>query len=169
MLTALQGVQFESGDAATVRRAFAINGEARNTNDDAFRAIGDREPVFAFSKSFGFNQTGTSDSVTFTIALIQDPVVQYASARGLTMMRPLWRSWFPTVETLLAFHYNDLADVSTLASDYSDQLAQDAYLSGADHYVDIVALTARQVMGATTFSGTPEDPILFLKEIRFGR
>lgn len=81
------------------------------------------------------------------------------------MMRPLWRSWFPTVETLLAFHYNDFANACTLASDYSHQLAQDAYLSGADDYVDIVALSARQVMGATTFSGTPDDPILFLKEI----
>lgn len=91
--------------------------------------------------------------------------MQFASARGLTMMRPLWRSWFPTVETLLAFHYNDFANACTLASDYSHQLAQDAYLSGADDYVDIVALSARQVMGATTFSGTPEDPILFLKEI----
>jgi hypothetical protein len=81
------------------------------------------------------------------------------------MMRPLWRSWFPTVESLLTFHYNDFANAHTLASNYSYQLAQDAYLSGADDYVDIVALSARQVMGATTFSGTPEDPILFLKEI----
>ena len=121
--------------------------------------------MFSFSKSFGFNQSAYSDSVTFTIALIQDPVVQFASARGLTMMRPLWSSWFQTVENLLSFHYEDFRNARTLASDYSIQLAQDAYLSGADDYVDIVALTARQVMGATTFSGTPDDPILFLKEI----
>ena len=30
--------------------------------------------------------------------------------------------------------------------------------------VEIAALTARQVMGATSFSGTPDNPILFLKE-----
>lgn len=160
-----QDVQYESGSAPAVRRAFASEGTVRNINDGTFRAIGDREPVFAFSKSFGSNQTAASDSVTFTIALIQDPVVQFASARGLTMMRPLWRSWFPTVEDLLCFHHNDFANARVLASDYSTKLAQDAYLSGADDYVDIVALSARQVMGATTFSGTPEDPILFLKEI----
>lgn len=81
------------------------------------------------------------------------------------MMRPLWESWFPTTEELLTFHYHDYAAASALASNYSDQVAKDAYLSGADDYVDIVALSARQVMGATTFSGTPDNPILFLKEI----
>lgn len=80
-------------------------------------------------------------------------------------MRPLWESWYPTTEDLLNFHYRDYAAASSLASNYSQQVADDAYLSGADDYVDIVALTARQVMGATTFSGTPDDPILFLKEI----
>jgi hypothetical protein len=99
------------------------------------------------------------------VALIQTPVVQYAAARGLTMMRPLWESWFPSTDQLLNFHYNDHAAASALASNYSAQLAKDAYLSGADDYVDIVALSARQVMGATQFSGTPDSPILFLKEI----
>lgn len=138
-----------------------------NVNDEVFRAIGDREPVFAFSKSFVLNRKAgpTSASVTFSIALIHDPVVQYASARGLTLMRPLWESWFPSVDALLNFHYHDFSQASALASNYSEQLAKDAYQSGAHDYVDIVALSARQVMGATTFSGTPENPILFLKEI----
>lgn len=136
-----------------------------NVIDSAFRAIGDREPVFAFSKSFKLDSQARIDSVTFTVAHIQDPVVQYASARGLTMMRPLWRSWFSSAQELLAFHYKDFANANFLASNYSQQLARDAYLSGADDYVNIVALSARQVLGATTFSGTPEDPILFLKEI----
>lgn len=134
-------------------------------NDNAFRAIMDREPVFAFSKAFALNGTARSDSVTFTIAHIQDPVVQFASARGLTLMRPLWKSWFQTDEGLLTFHYADFANAKTLASNYSEQLAVDAYQSGAEDYVDIVALSARQVLGATSFSGTADDPILFLKEI----
>jgi hypothetical protein len=138
-----------------------------NENDDDFRSINDRSPVFSFSQSFslGHSTKKSSESVTFTLALIQIPVVQYAAARGLTMMRPLWESWFPTTEELLTFHYNDHAVAASLASNYSAQVAKDAYLSGADDYVDIVALSARQVMGATTFSGTPDDPILFLKEI----
>ena len=142
----------------------------QNTVDDDYRGIMDEEPVFAFAKSFKLNASSSSsspssDSVMFTIAHIQDPVVQFASARGLTFMRPLWASWFPSVESLLAFHYLDYHNAFSLAANYSSQLAKDAYESGSDDYVDIVALTARQVMGATSFAGTPDNPILFLKEI----
>lgn len=139
----------------------------KNSVDRNFRSIMDEEPVFAFAKSFALGSDGhpRSDSVRFSVALIQDPVVQFASARGLTLMRPLWKSWFPTEDELLSFHYFDFDSASKLASNYSQQLAIDAYKSGADDYVDIVALSARQVLGATTFSGTEENPILFLKEI----
>jgi hypothetical protein len=129
----------------------------------------DEEPVFAFSKHFHsnrtLNSTSSTESLTFTIAHVQDPVVQFASARGLTLMRPLWESYFHNVEDLLKFHYQDFQNASALAETYSAQLAIDAYKSGAEDYVDIVALSARQVLGATSFSGTPDDPILFLKEI----
>lgn len=128
----------------------------------------DEEPVFAFAKSFNLNSTTKAvqqHSALFTIAHVQDPVVQFASARGLTMMRPLWASYFLEVTKLLVFHYLDFHNAFSLASNYSAQLAVDAYKSGADDYVDIVALSARQVLGATTFSGTPDDPILFMKEI----
>ena len=125
----------------------------------------EEEPVFAFAKSFKLNGSDSSDSMLFTIAHIQDTVVQYAAARGLTFMRPLWASWFPSDDALLTFHYLDYQDAAKLATNYSSQLAKDAFKSGAEDYVDIVALSARQAMGATSFSGTPENPILFLKEI----
>ncbi|KAJ9285527.1 hypothetical protein DTO271D3_6267 [Paecilomyces variotii] len=159
--------QHESGTSALLRQRFAKTGTLRNVNDQKFRGVMDQEPVFSFAKEFQLNSTGgvTTGSVTFTISHIQDPVVQYASARGLTLMRPLWKSWFGTEDSLLSFHYADFAHASALASNYSDQLAIDAYESGAEDYVDIVALSARQIMGATSFSGTDEDPILFLKEI----
>lgn len=101
----------------------------------------------------------------FTLAHIQEPVVQFAAERGLTFMRPLWSSWFSSARELLLFHYMDYHNAFKLASNYSAQLAEDAYASGSEDYVDIVALTARQAMGATSFSGTPENPILFIKEI----
>lgn len=80
-------------------------------------------------------------------------------------MRPLWASWFSTVQDLLLFHYYDFHNTADLATRYSLQLAKDAHASSAEDYVDIVALSARQAIGATTFSGTPDNPILFLKEI----
>jgi hypothetical protein len=160
----------QSGASSQLRQRFARTGTLQNEMDDNFRAIMDEEPVFAFAKAFKLSNSSatsvaTSGSVLFTITHIQDPVTQYAAARGLTFMRPLWQSWFPEEEDLIKFHYRDFAMSNALASNYSEQLRIDAYQSGSTNYVDIVALSARQAMGATSFSGTPENPLLFLKEI----
>ncbi|KAF2226791.1 glutaminase A [Elsinoe ampelina] len=162
-------VHHESGVSAELRKHFAKHGNLNNRIDKNYRRVMEEEPVFAFSKSFKLakneSDKASSESVTFTIAHVRDPVVQYASARGLTLMRPLWKSWFLTEDKLTRFHWQDFKHASALAQNYSDQLAIDAYRSGSDSYVDIVALSARQTMGATDFSGTVENPILFLKEI----
>lgn len=163
----------ECGVSGPLRQRFSKTSQLNNTMDQGFRTIMDEEPVFAFSKSFNLSSkqddaegpSGKEDSVLFTISHIQDPVTQFASARGLTYMRPLWQSYFATDMALITFHYEDYKHAAKLAANYSTQLANDAYLSGSDNYKDIVALSARQVMGATSFSGTPENPLLFLKEI----
>ncbi|KAI1319187.1 DUF1793-domain-containing protein [Xylariaceae sp. FL0255] len=164
-------VQHQSGESRRTRRMFAESASLRNNIDDKYRGIFEDEPVFAFVKSFKLSSNATSpyksrcDSVLFTFALTQDPVVQYAAARGLTLMRPLWASHFFTAHEMLAYHYNDFETAAYLAQNYSAQLAKDAYASGAHDYRDIVALSARQVLGATQFSGTPDSPVIFLKEI----
>ncbi|MCJ1244101.1 hypothetical protein MMC30_001299 [Trapelia coarctata] len=167
--TAPGDVRHEAGTSALLRQRFSRTGTLKNTVDDRYRGIMDEEPVFAFAKSFKLNSSSSSkpatDSVLFTIAHIQDPVIQFAAARGLTLMKPLWASFFHSEVDLLNFHYYDFETTERLASNYSLQLAKDAYESGADDYVDIVALSARQAIGATVFSGTLDDPLLFLKEI----
>jgi hypothetical protein len=160
----------ECGTSSQLRHRFAQTGTLQDDMDDNFRAIMDDEPVFAFAKTFNLSSSSTStttsnSSVLFTIAHIQNPVTQYAAARGLTFMRPLWESWFSGDEELIKFHYRDFTTASALAGNYSEQLRIDAHQSGSTNYVDIVALSARQAMGATSFSGTPESPLLFLKEI----
>lgn len=166
-------VTHECGVSGPLRQRFSKSSQLNNSMDDEFRTIMDEEPVFAFSKRFNLSSKSSDskgsstkeDSVLFTISHIQDPVTQFASSRGLTFMRPLWQSYFSTDMALITFHYEDYDHAAKLAANYSTQLANDAYLSGSDNYKDIVALSARQVMGATSFSGTPENPILFLKEI----
>ncbi|KAF2149988.1 glutaminase A L-glutamine amidohydrolase [Myriangium duriaei CBS 260.36] len=171
LFTGPPDVHHQSGVSAKLRKRFARSGRLNNEIDENYRSVMDEEPVFAFSKSFdlanasAMSSKPASDSVLFTIAHVRDPVTQYASARGPTLMRPLWKSWFSTNEALTKFHYDDYCQASKLAQNYSDQLALDAYQSGSDSYVDIVALSARQVLGATDFSGTVEQPILFMKEI----
>jgi hypothetical protein len=172
--TGSDDVRHEAGCASHLRQRFARTGTLQNEIDEEFRGIKDEEPVFAFAKEFKLGKSSDSSaskkerksaSALFTITHIQHPVVQYASARGLTYMRPLWQSWFANNDKVIQFHYGDFENANFLASNYSEQLRVDAYKSGSTNYVDIVALSARQAMGATSFSGTPENPLLFLKEI----
>jgi len=164
-------VHHQAGTSAILRQHFSEKGSLNNEIDTSFRPIMDEEPVFAFSKSFKLGSgnsskaTAKKDSITFTFALVQDPVVQFASARGLTYMKPLWASYFTSLDQLISYHYDDFRTASTLAWNYSATLAKDAFESGSHDYRDIAALSARQVLGATQFSGTPDNPILFLKEI----
>ena len=168
--TAPSEASHQCGTSALLRQRFARTGTLQDVVDTSFRSIMDDEPVFAFAKTFNLErkastESSRSESALFTIAHIQDPVTQFASARGLTYMKPLWKSWFPQDDKLIQFHYGDFPNANKLASNYSEQLRIDAYQSGSTNYVDIVALSARQAMGATSFSGTPESPLLFLKEI----
>lgn len=173
-------VDHESGVSANLRKHFSSKGQLRNVVDEKFRQVMDEEPVFAFSKAFnlstggkgdpkdGFRQSRAAikrDSVMFTFAFVQDPVVQFAAARGLTQMRPFWETSFTTAQEMIKHHYSDFDKANALASNYSRQLDIDAYVSGSSEYRDIAALSARQVLGATQFSGTVDNPLLFLKEI----
>ncbi|KAF4121773.1 protein of unknown function (DUF1793) [Geosmithia morbida] len=157
----------QSGPSDLLRQTFARLKQLSNTTDEDYRQIMDREPVFAFSTSLepGYYEASEKNSVTFTVGLVQDPVAQFAAARGLTEMRPFWKSLIPDEADMINFHYHDFGKASFLASNYSARLDFDARLVGSESYPDLVALSARQVLGATTFSGTPQDPILFLKEI----
>lgn len=167
-LTGPADASHEVGTSSKVRRRWAKKAALENVVDDNFHSVMDEEPVFAFSYSFNLSSasnSSTEKSTLFTIAHLQDPVTQFASARGLTWMRPLWKSYFSSDSSLISWHYNDYENALDLAANYSAQVAKDAYASGSDDYKDIVALSARQVMGATSFSGTPDNPIIFLKEI----
>lgn len=158
-------MSYEIGASDTLRNRFADNGQLGNKIDGSFRPIMVREPVFAYAKRFHLSDQKPSGSTLFTLAHVQDPVVQYAAARGLTQMRPLWASYIESPKELVEWHYSDYPNALKLSSAYSKQLDKDGQKSGADDYAKILALSARQVLGATSFSGTPDDPILFLKEI----
>jgi len=167
-----EDVQHQSGTSALLRQHFAEKGFLKNEVDKKFRRVMEEEPVFAFSKSFKLAGGGKRDtcqpkteSVTFTFALVQDLVVQFARAKGMTNMKPLWQSYISGAHEMIAYHYDDFETAAALARNYSDALAEDAFNSGSADYQDIAALSARQVLGATQFSGTPDDPIIFLKEI----
>lgn len=155
----------QAGSAAKVRQHFAQRGRLSGEINKNFRSIKDSEPVFAFSVSLDPSTSSDEASVCFAIALVQDPIVQFAAARGLTLMRPFWASFFSDPLEMVRFHYADFLTASVLAANFSRQLSADAHVLEASGYEDLVSLSARQVLGAVEFSGTPQNPILFLKEI----
>ena len=169
-VTAPSDVRHDAGPARMLRKRFSQSGTLTNslTRNHRHPDYVEDSPAFAFSKSFELSSSGSGqrkDSVLFTIAHIQDPIAQYASARGLTYMRPLWKSFFSSDEAMLSWHYHDFKHAHALAQNYSDQLGHDAYRSGGAEYREIAHLSARQSIGGTSFVGTAESPLLFLKEI----
>jgi hypothetical protein len=124
------------------------------------------EPAFAFAKHFDLsNSTEREQSSLFTLAHIQDPITQFSGEEGRKAMRPLWIEKYKSVSDLLNFHYDDYATAYALGQAYADKVNTHARQVVSDNYADIVSLSARQVMGAVTFSGNTSHPLLFLKEI----
>ena len=166
--SAPKGTAFQAGESAQVRQQFATGGTLGDADDRRWRTVMEEEPVFAFARHFHLSGGQHEDSVVFSLAHVQDPVVQFAAERGLTNMRPLWMSYFKQhsqLDDMLVFHYLDFATASLLAGNYSSQLHSDALTAQGPEYADLVALAARQVLGATTFAGTLSNPLIFLKEI----
>jgi hypothetical protein len=124
-----------------------------------------KEPVFAFAKHFDLRHSKGVQSALFTIAHIQYPITQFAGTEGYAPMRPLWIQRYSSVSKLLNFHYGDYVQVYALGQAYADKMNTHARKIMSDNYADIVSLSARQVMGAVTFSGNASHPLFFLKEI----
>ncbi|KAL7270257.1 hypothetical protein RUND412_007042 [Rhizina undulata] len=165
-------ITYECNVSGLLRRKFAQKGTLKNSYDTNFRPVMDEEPVFAYANHFSLSPHAPSspDSISsasalFTLAFVQDLVVQFQAARGLTQMRPLWSFFSLSASAMVEYHYLDYAKAYALGKEFADKVINQATKIAGSTYADIVSLSARQVMGATIFSGTPNDPILFLKEI----
>lgn len=160
-------ITFQSAPARQLRTRFATRGYLSNKFDTRYREVMNEEPLFAFAKHYklaGHNKTRTA-STLYTVALVHDPIIQYTSARGLTLMKPLWLSYFDTTSSMLDFHFLSYANVSTTAAEFSKKIQRDGENTVSPHYSDLLSLSARQTIGACYFTGTPSAPILFMKEI----
>lgn len=163
-----QGVSYQSSDSSSLRKYFASSGNLRNKFSKNFRNSEDAasEPVFAFSKKFSLGGKGPKeDSILFTLALSQDPIVQFAGKDGYQKRRPLWTKYYRSEAEMVSFHYHDYAKASATSEAFSKKVQREATALVDETYADIVALSARQVLGATYFTGTLNQPILNLKEI----
>ncbi|TGZ83980.1 DUF1793-domain-containing protein [Ascodesmis nigricans] len=157
---------YQSAPARELRTRFATTGFLTNNFDTRYREVMNDEPLFAFAKHYRLSGTNkTSASTLYTLALTHDPIIQFESARGLTIMKPLWKSFFNNDLDMITFHYNDYANASASGDAFSKRVNKDAVRTVSSTYSDILTLSARQVLGAFYFTGTPQHPLIFQKEI----
>jgi hypothetical protein len=218
---------FESGYSANLRYQHILGNGLNNVVDSYYRGSGVQDPAFAFEHDMG---SVKESSVTYTIGSIQQPIMRYLTAGGLTPLQPWWTTCYGDIYSLIKFHYNDLDKSRQLGAAFESQLKNDVYkyfgvkkpsnktgfvgtisepwmyknqssgtdqfgsqwvfdstdgygfynpstfkgiavpdLSEANSYYSIVALAARQVMGAYVLTVNPntteKTPLMFQKEI----
>lgn len=170
-----------------MRSEFAHHGRLDASVDTTFRSINERTPVFAFSHEIGNvlkhnesqeypSSSYPSDfSVLFTVAYVQDPLLQFASPHGLKDYAPLWKSYFSTALEMIYFHYQDYDHAVKVSQTLDDKIERDAYRVSKNHnYAAIAALSTRQALGGVVLAesspgkivdGKGSKPLVFLKEI----
>ncbi|HEV2471830.1 MAG TPA: DUF4965 domain-containing protein [Chthonomonadales bacterium] len=152
----------QAGEDTIVRRR-AFSGEALdNSIDPAMpRQIGDRWPVFAFLRDLGSVRPGRSQSMTLLLGLVRDPAVSYLGKP----LPPLWKSYWPNWQRMLAFVYRDARGALQRARSLDSKIVHDAERAGGPHYAALCALAFRQAFGATELVGGSNRPWMFMKEI----
>lgn len=65
----------------------------------------------------------------------------------------------------MSFFHNDYAIAAGLATDFDNKVASDSGAAGGQEYTTMTTLATRQAFGALQLAGTPEEPLIFLKEI----
>ncbi|KAF3760914.1 glutaminase A, partial [Cryphonectria parasitica EP155] len=185
----VQNFSFQAGFSADVRYGFVNKKVLDDLVDSEYRGSGTREPVFAFAHDVG---NVTSAQVRYTIGSIQTPIIRYLHVGGLTPLLPWWAKCYgQDMYSLIAYHWNDFDTVSRLGADFEAQLKDDiaAYYQEnpaliysnqtPQAYYSIVALSARQIMGAYVYAIPPSStcgsealdgadestPLMFQKEI----
>ncbi|KAI1801257.1 DUF1793-domain-containing protein [Daldinia bambusicola] len=183
---------FQSGPATGVRFGFINNHALNNDAGSAVHGFGNQEPVYAFAHDMG-NVIETS--VRYTIGSVQNPIVRYLHKTGLSNLAPWWEKCYGDMNDMIRFHWDDFDTVAVLANEFETQLRADVdassygfleptnatgvavpFVSEAESYYAIVALSARQVMGAYVFAVPPSvpnsssaddnvEPLMFQKEI----
>ncbi|KAI1412070.1 DUF1793-domain-containing protein [Hypoxylon sp. FL1857] len=166
---------YQSGSSTSVRFGFVNNRQLNNDVGSGVRGFGDQVPVYAFAHDMG---TVLETSVRYTIGSIQSPAIRYLHKGGLSDLAPWWEKCYGEMHDMIRFHWNDFDTVAALGHEFETKLRADFYpdsaygflepgngtgiavpfVSEAESYYGIVALSARQVMGAYVLAVPPSDP-----------
>jgi hypothetical protein len=156
------GLTWQIGADVDVRKQIAAQGTLANTADaDKPRAISNRWPVFALNQSLG--TVGSHASAPFVISLgqIREPAASYLG----TQLPPLWKTYWPTWQDMVAAFLGDFAASVTRSSKLDARIEKDAIQAGGKDYAALCALAFRQAYAGTELVSRNGEPWAFLKEI----
>jgi len=155
------GLTYQIGADGDVRAQMVNNGVLADTVDaNQPRAINDHYPVFAFNLDLGDVRAAAAPMV-ISIGHIREPAVSYLG----TPLPPLWKSYFPVWQDMVAFFHRDFPQASVRADRLDDKIAGDARRAGGEQYAALLALSLRQAYAGTELVSRNGKPWVFLKEI----
>lgn len=161
----VQTLTHQSGEGDLVRSQFSSKGKLTNAKDSNYRAINDSYPVFAFANNIG--KVGrTAVSTTFGISLVQQRSIQFAGT-GTTLVpqESLWTSYFNSAIDAVGFFFSDYPTAVTTSNRLDNLVEGEAIAKAGPDYAAILALAYRQAFGCLQFTGTPDNLLLWQKEI----
>lgn len=159
-----EGLSYQSGADADVRRHFIDNGRLNNTEDRNFRPINQDFPVFGFALDMG-TIAQESRSALFTVNLLQDNAVQFTTNEGTQKIRSFWRNAFQDELSAITTFYFDYENGARVSATLDLDVADDARAAAGDDYVLITTLAVRQAWAGVQIAGTEQENYMFLKEI----
>jgi hypothetical protein len=156
------GLTWQIGADAVVRKQVADHGVLLDTAEtDQPRAIRDRWPVFAFNADLGPVGRRASTPFVLSIGHVREPAVSYLTEN----LAPLWKSYWPTWQAMVAVFHADFA-AATVRSDRLDaRIKQDATRAAGPGYAALCALAFRQAYAGTELVSRNGIPWALLKEI----
>jgi Domain of unknown function (DUF5127)/Domain of unknown function (DUF4965)/Domain of unknown function (DUF1793)/Domain of unknown function (DUF4964)/TAT (twin-arginine translocation) pathway signal sequence len=158
------GLTFQSGRDLDVRGQFCANGALANSNDTGYRAISSNWPVFGLAMDLGQvgGTGGAAVTVPFSIGHVRTPAVSYQGQN----LQPLWSTYFPSWQDMLAFFHGDLPGAQQRARSLDTKITTAAQSAGGQSYEGLCAIALRQAYGGTELVAGPDgSPWAFLKEI----
>jgi hypothetical protein len=107
----------------------------------------------------------SSVSTLFTIGYTQEKAIKFqGEGDGPQEVPSLWNSFLTEKECLTFFH-KDYSTAVTLSNELDAKIERDSFAAGGQDYLTITSLAVRQTFGGLAFTGTDEEPTIFLKEI----
>ncbi|KAI0650358.1 DUF1793-domain-containing protein [Trametes meyenii] len=169
------GVTWQTGQDIMVRAQFINHGVLLNSQDTNYRPVSNNWPVFALAHDLGKVNSASAPAV-FSVGHVRDPVVQYILANNEMQQRTsVFWSRFSIINSAISVFLKDYSNALERAKLFDAQVQSDAS-KVSDDYAALVAISVRQVFGATelTLSRTgsgdynTSDVQMYMKELSTG-